>query len=193
MCFPGIGTISLSYGESGGWVGIGVQPKLSTVTTGPVGLAPSHGRASATEAATPTNVQKLVIRWIAADGWMIIAVYFSPAISSSFRRRSEEFERAGRGESTETAESDVELVRIDVREHKTAVVGCPGSQLPPTSTAQSVPYLASRWSPVIGPVFAVGFGTLTAQHADPLSVDRYVLHITFCALRGQTTLYRARH
>ena len=76
MCFPGIGTISPPYGENGGWVGIGVQPKDSTATTGSVGLAPSHGRAATAEAATATNVQRLVIRWIAAEGWMAVGIYF---------------------------------------------------------------------------------------------------------------------
>jgi len=64
------------------------------------------------EAATPTNVQKPVIRWIAADGWMIIGIYFSPAIRSSFRRRREEVERAGRWEIAEIVQSGAGLVRI---------------------------------------------------------------------------------
>jgi len=77
MRFPGIGTILPPYDECGGWVGIGVQPKLATATTESVGLAPSHGRAVTTEAATTTNVQKFVIRRIAADGGMIIGIYSS--------------------------------------------------------------------------------------------------------------------
>jgi hypothetical protein len=90
MCFPGIGTISPPYSGNGGWVGIGVQPKFSTAaTTGSVGLAPSHGRAVATEAATATNVQKLVIRSIAADCWTIIDVIFFVGYFSSFRSCSE--------------------------------------------------------------------------------------------------------
>jgi len=190
MCFPGIGAISPPYGERGGWVGIGVQPQLLTASTGSVGLAPSHRRAVPTEAATPTNLQKLVIRWIASDGWMIIGIYFSPAIYSFFLHK--DFERAGRGESDETAESGVGLVRIpstsgDERALERTVCRKPAGP----RIGGPIRAVVSNWSPAIGPVSQSGYAWLARRpHSRcPRSAHKTMLGKRAAAVVRQLTCY----